>query len=141
MENEAMSETAKWHWAEGMKYALEGMKTLFILNGAAAVSILTFIGNVKSKSEFLIFAMLAFALGAASVIFTMLLAYLTQLHYGNANHSISSNDLASTWNTGVRYHYGVYVFMALGAVFFILGAVLAAIGLTAANFTPKCSLS
>ncbi len=33
----------KWHWSEGMKYALEGIKTLFILNGAAAISILTFI--------------------------------------------------------------------------------------------------
>jgi len=44
------ADEAKWHWAEGMKFALEGVKLLFILNGATSVSILTFIGNFKIGS-------------------------------------------------------------------------------------------
>jgi hypothetical protein len=42
-----MLEEAKWHWAEGIKFALEATKTLFILNGAAAIAVLTFLGNTK----------------------------------------------------------------------------------------------
>ena len=56
---------AKWHWAEGMKFALEGVKLLFILNGAASVSILTFVGNMKAGSSWLIWSLLSFDFGAA----------------------------------------------------------------------------
>lgn len=42
---------AKCHWAEGMKFALEGVKLLSILNGAASVSLLTFIGNMRTGSK------------------------------------------------------------------------------------------
>ena len=61
-----MEEETKFHWAEGMKYVVEGIKALFILNGAATVSILTFVGNTKSKSELLVYAMICFAVGAAT---------------------------------------------------------------------------
>jgi hypothetical protein len=43
----AMNEEAKWHWAEGMKFALEAIKMLFLINGAAAVAMLTFIGTQR----------------------------------------------------------------------------------------------
>ncbi len=59
-------EEAKWHWAEGMKYVVEGAKLLFLLNGAGCVSILTFIGNMKAGSNLLIWSMLSFGLGAAT---------------------------------------------------------------------------
>ena len=45
------ADEAKWHWAEGMKFALEGFKLLFILNGAASISILTFIGKADSTTK------------------------------------------------------------------------------------------
>jgi len=41
-----MTEDAKWHWAEGNKYALEAAKAILLVNGAAAVATLTFIGNL-----------------------------------------------------------------------------------------------
>ena len=57
-----MDEETKFHWAEGMKYVQEGIKAIFVLNGAATVSILTFVGNTKTKSDFLVYAMICFAI-------------------------------------------------------------------------------
>ena len=38
-----------WHWDQGVKIATEATKMLFILNGASAVALLTFIGNNKTE--------------------------------------------------------------------------------------------
>jgi hypothetical protein len=35
----------EWHWAEGNKYAMEGIKTLLYLNGGSAIALLTFTGT------------------------------------------------------------------------------------------------
>jgi len=113
-----MSEDAKWHWGEGMKYALEGIKTIFIVNGAASVSILTFIGNMKAHSRLLVFSMVCFAFGAASAVFTMLCAYLAQLYYGNSHHR-----RATSW------HYGTYACGIAGLFLFLAGVLLVAFGL------------
>jgi hypothetical protein len=135
-----MSDTeseARWHWAEGIKFALEGVKLLFILNGAASVSILTFIGHMRSGSGFLVGSLIAFAIGAASVIPAMVFAYLTQLHYGNAAHSTPYS--VSTWRSAVRFHYWAYAFMGLGLLCFLIGSGLAAFGLwhvTSAGLCP-----
>ncbi|MGL4406683.1 MAG: hypothetical protein ACRCT6_13050, partial [Notoacmeibacter sp.] len=61
-----MNDDAKYHWSEGMKFASEGIKSLFILNGAAAISILTFLGNSQTTSAEMIWAMICFAMGTAS---------------------------------------------------------------------------
>lgn len=42
-----MTEDAKWHWAEGNKHALEAAKAILLVNGAAAIATLTFIGNLS----------------------------------------------------------------------------------------------
>jgi hypothetical protein len=94
---------ANWHWAEGIRFALEGLKLLFVLNGAASVSILTFIGNVRIGSGLLVGGLVAFAFGAASTIPAMFLAYLTQLHYGNA--SIGDVGEVNSWKTAVKFHH------------------------------------
>ena len=118
---------AKWHWAEGMKFALEGVKLLFILNGAASVSILTFIGNMRAGSLQLVWAMLCFALGAGSTVPAMIFAYLTQLQYGNASQNQAEGMLL--WREAGKRHYAAYAFMLLGLLCFVVGAILAAIGL------------
>jgi hypothetical protein len=118
---------AKWHWAEGMKFALEGVKLLFVLNGAASVSILTFIGNLKVSSHQLVWALLSFSFGAAATVPAMIFAYLTQLQYVNASQDeIHSHQL---WQKAGKRHYAAYAFMALGLLCFLLGALLAACGL------------
>jgi hypothetical protein len=121
-------EEAKWHWAEGMKYAIEGIKLLFVLNGAACVSILTFIGNVRTGSGLLIWSMVSFGMGAAMTAPTMIFAYLTQLYYGNA--SIGEENDPGVWRGAVRCHYTAYIFMALSLLFFLAGVGLAASRLT-----------
>jgi|GEM_PF-4053626 hypothetical protein len=73
------NESAKWQWAEGMGYAREGIKLLFILNGASAVAILTFVGNNKNYSSAFILSMIFFALGSVAGVISMILAYLTLL--------------------------------------------------------------
>jgi hypothetical protein len=120
-------EEAKWHWAEGMKFALEGVKLLFILNGAASVSILTFIGNMRVGSSQLVWALLSFAFGAAATVPAMIFAYLTQLHYGNASQDQMHGE--ELWHSAGRRHYAAYAFMLLGILCFVVGAIFAACGL------------
>ncbi|MGA3263611.1 MAG: hypothetical protein ABSC47_06165 [Terracidiphilus sp.] len=118
---------AKWHWAEGMKFALEGVKLLFILNGAASVSILTFIGNMKAGSSQLIWALLSFAFGAAMTVPAMVFAYLTQLQYGNASQNEMHGGML--WRDAGKRHYAAYAFILLGLLCFVFGSILAAYGL------------
>lgn len=121
------ADEAKWHWAEGMKFALEGFKLLFILNGAASISILTFIGNMKAGSIQLILSLLCFALGAATTVPAMVLAYLTQLQYGNASQAGPNGG--PLWRKAGKRHYAAYGFIALGLLCFVIGTILAACGL------------
>jgi hypothetical protein len=110
-----------------MKFALEGVKLLFVLNGAASVSILTFIGNLKVGSTQLIWALLSFAFGAATTVPAMVLAYLTQLQYGNASQDESSGE--ALWREAGKRHYTAYIFILLELLCFVIGAILAAYGL------------
>jgi hypothetical protein len=121
------ADEAKWHWAEGIKFALEGFKLLFILNGAASISILTFIGNLKVNSSHLIWALISFSFGAASTIPAMIFAYLTQLQYGNA--SLEGIHSYQQWQKAGKKHYAAYIFIALGILCFLIGVILAACGL------------
>ena len=82
-EDAKRAEDAKWHWAEGIKIALEGMKICFMLNGAAAISVLTFIGNTKTYLLGLLCSLLCFSFGSMFAVITMFMAYKTQLDYGN----------------------------------------------------------
>jgi hypothetical protein len=120
----------QWHWGEGMKYALEGIKTLFILNGAAALAMLTFIGNTKTQSGPLVAAMVFFAVGAFMGAPTLWCAYLTQLNYGNAcMHIASDPSHATTWEVAVTWQNWTYIFAAGGLILFLGGVVTAACGL------------
>ena len=127
---------ANWHWTQGIRFALEGVKLLFVLNGAASISILTFIGNVRMGSGLLVGSLVAFALGAASTIPAMLLAYLTQLHYGNA--SVGSTTDLNYWEDAGKYHSRAYLFMGLGLACFLAGVCLAAFGLWQVPNTIPC---
>ena len=111
-----MSEDAGFHWSEGMKFVTEGIKAFFTLNGAAAISILTFIGNHKSSPDALAYAMVSFSLGALTGPVAFACAYFTQLGYGNGH-------LQLAW----RFHRLTYFVVAFGTLLFLCGMVLAAI--------------
>ena len=105
-----------------MKFALEGVKLLFILNGAASLSILTFIGNMRTGSNQLIGALLCFAFGSAATVPAMVFAYLTQLQYGNASQDENSCELL--WRSAGKRHHAAYAFILLGLSSFVIGAIL-----------------
>jgi hypothetical protein len=107
---------AHFHWAEGNKFVIEGGKSLFWANGAAAIGMLTFLGNSKepinqrpSCSVGLVFLRVS----VRSVSFH--LRILTQLNYGKQDLSP-----AGSW------HNGGYVFATVGVVLFAIGVVVAA---------------
>lgn len=117
----------KFHWDEGMKYALEAIKTLFILNRAAVASILTFIGNRKNGSDILVYSMGCFALGAAIAPISFVLAYLAQLNYGNSSEGGVTSEIE--WTDATRWNYSVYGLFIPGIVFFVVGIFLAGVSL------------
>jgi hypothetical protein len=124
----------KWHWGEGAKYAVEAIKTLFIINGVAAVFILTFIGNVKSHDNCgvaaagykrVVVSMLCFGVGALTAVCTQASAYMTQFKYGNASQ-FSQEPMAhrALWDKAATWHHGAGVFL------FLAGVSFAAMGLS-----------
>ena len=122
-----MDDEAKFHWSEGMKYVSEGVKAMFLLNGAATLSVLTFIGNNKVSSTQLLEAMGSFAVGAATSPLTFLFAYLSQLKNGNAG------SRKQTALDARKFHYAAYVFFALGLLLFLAGTGFAIAGLMSAK--------
>jgi hypothetical protein len=107
----------QWHWAEGTKYALEAMKALLLLNGAAAIGLLTFIANrsgmtvaTKAAIESPVGnSLTAFGVGAISAAVVFALAYATQIHYGNGS------------TAAPKWHFVTYVFLILAVAGFVVG--------------------
>jgi preprotein translocase subunit SecE len=118
---------AKWHWAEGMKFAQKGFELLFFLNGAASISILTFIGNTRTESKLLVWAIVCFAVGASLTIVLMVIAYLVQLSYGNA--SLNDSTIENSWAYAAKMHHAAYPLIVVCILSFLVGTILAADGL------------
>ncbi len=125
-----MTEDAKWHWAEGNKYALEAAKAILLVNGAAAIATLTFIGNLKLQpTHALVFSMVIFAFAAIASAMLFVFAYLTQLYYGNANLKLAQ-----------RWHMWTYLLLIVIAVLFFSGIVVAAYGFSNLPQANPCDL-
>ncbi|WP_417267302.1 hypothetical protein [Celeribacter baekdonensis] len=113
-----MAEEQQFHWSEGMKFVAEGIKGIFLLNGAATIAVLSFVGNTQLNSRFLVFAMVIYSFGALMGPVSFLFAYLTQLRYGNAQF-----DRAWAMH---KWTYGVVI---LGFALFVVATTLAACGI------------
>lgn len=109
-----MDEIEKFHWAEGIKFANEGIKGFFLLNGAATIAILSFIGNTQSGDDRLVWAMFCFALGALFAPIAFSFAYLTQLKYGNSSFSVA-----------LKFHWTTYLCILAAMLLFLAGVALA----------------
>jgi Mn2+/Fe2+ NRAMP family transporter len=111
----------QWHWTEGNKYAVEGIKTLLLLNGGAALALLAFLGNrgkeaphsgdIASAAGN---ALLSFGLGALVSGLVFFCAYLTQLMYGNRAHPHAG-----------RWHRVTYIMFAAAVALFFCGILFA----------------
>ncbi len=126
-----MKEQAKFHWGEGIKLAIEAIKMIFFLNGAATISVITFIGNLKQRSEPLVFAMQLFAFGAALAPVALVLGYLSQMYFGKAAETFNPGE---NWIVAGIVHYSVFAAMFVAWALFIAGARYAAIGFGSLSF-------
>jgi hypothetical protein len=126
-----MKEEAKFHLGEGIKLATEAIKMLFFLNGAATISVITFIGNLKQRSEPLIFALQLFAFGAALAPVALVLGYLSQLYIGKSEQAF---DPGQRRVAAAFIHWSVFLAMFAAWVLFLAGARYAAVGFGALSF-------
>jgi hypothetical protein len=101
----------------GTKFAIEGIKTLLLLNGGSAVALLAFLGSkTKPDATSIVIAksfgvaLVCFGAGALLAAFVFMSAYLTQLEYGNG-----------TWSKATKWHICTYVMFFLSAVSFVAG--------------------
>ena len=111
-----MTPDEQWHWGEGNKYAMEAMKALLLLNGGGALALLTFFGNrakmlTAVSAEAIGNALFSFGVGTVGSVLALLLAYFTQLNYGN----LGLEGRARRW------HYSTYIFIIVALVGFAGG--------------------
>ena len=122
------------HWQEAQKFAIEGIKVLLLINGGAAVALLTFIGhasptNVSAMGK----ALIIFGLGALLAAFDLMFGYLANLHYGNEELAAKNQQkAASARSSAMFWHYMGYTFFILSALFFVGGLVAAYVALVCA---------
>lgn len=120
---------AEWHWEQGNKYALEGMKVLLLLNGGAAVALMTFLGHLANDDRKAAMAtagwsLVWFGLGALLATVVFITAYLAQLEYGK--EALSGKPQPWAW----RWHLSTYVVIGGSVIAFLagLGCAWSAIG-------------
>ncbi|MCY4153450.1 MAG: hypothetical protein OXE94_14620 [Aestuariivita sp.] len=116
---EAITADQEFHWGEGIKFAIDGIKSHFYLNGAASISVLTFIGQTEDRSYGLLIAMICFAIGALAACYCFRYAYETQLQYGNAG--VGSP-------TARKEHSKAKCFILVSQILFTLGIVFSICG-------------
>jgi hypothetical protein len=94
----ASQQNAQWQWGEGTKYALEAGKSLILINGAAAIGILTFVGNHPPKTFGIFRAINMFSIGALLGAIFFAFSYLAQLYYGNRSFNAGAHKWAAYWH-------------------------------------------
>ncbi len=112
---------SKWHWEQGNRYAVEAIRTLLLLNGGAALALLAFEGS-KAKIDqvggevgrLVGNSMVSFGVGALCAALGFMIAYYTQLQYGNSN-----------WNSAAISHRCTYVIVVLSIFSFLVGLYFA----------------
>ena len=120
--------TQEWHWAQGTKYAAEAIKTTLVLNGAAAIALMTFATNTQKFSSLLI-PLISFVIGAALSTLAFFDAYMAQLFFGNAEGYLSDSDVLTKqrlWEQGQRWSHGAIASLWLSVLAFGFGICWAA---------------
>lgn len=117
---------AKDHWAEGHRYAAEGIKVMLLINGGAATGLLTFIGHSPAlRTPSMAWAMIAFGVGALLAAINFLFAYLAQLYYGKKLAATDPLICASHNCKATLWHVGGYIVFLFAAALFVTGLFFA----------------
>jgi hypothetical protein len=127
----------EWHWERAAKYAAEGIKTALLLNGAAAIALMTF-ANTRKFSGALISPLIWFAAGAMVSAIAFSAAYLCELTYGNAQRTgISEADRNRIWKGGQRWNMLAIILVFLSVLAFLVGVILTGVALPKLEPLPK----
>ncbi len=128
-----------------MDMAQATLKSLFLVNGASLVSLLTFIGNGGTVIEprAIFWSFIWFSCGLSSVLTSFITAYFSQVYYMQSSmadawkskakiYDASSDgiDGQRPYKIGERWEYTAIAFVVLSLAFFILGSFVALDALT-----------
>jgi hypothetical protein len=119
----------EWHWEQGTKYAAEAIKTTLLLNGAAAIALMTFATTHTQKVSLLLIPLVSFVVGAALSTLAFFDAYMAQLYFGNAEGYRSDSDVLTKlglWKQGQRWSHGAIGSLWLSVLAFGFGIFWAA---------------
>lgn len=111
------------------EFSRDVIKALTLVNGGAALSLLTFYGNLSVKASNSILAhemkltaflgLLSFSIGVFFSLVTGCLAYFTQLTWG-----VAADDYAQKEKLAARFHYWGIISATLSVLAFIAGICL-----------------
>ena len=111
--------SSEWHWEQGVKFAVEGIKTSLLLNGAAAIALVTF-ANTHDLSRGMRLSIFLFAVGAMVSATAFLAAYMTQLEYGNGEiPNITADQHDRSWKRGQRWNKAALVLVLISVFVFL----------------------
>jgi hypothetical protein len=114
--------TSEWHWEQGVKFAGEAIKTSLLLNGAAAIALMTF-ANTHPAFGGMKVALFLFALGAMVAAIAFGCAYYTQVYYGNAEEEAGA-DKNRVWRKGQRLNTATGWVVAASVLLFFIGSIV-----------------
>lgn len=106
------------------EYASGGLKALLLLNGAAGIAILAFLGNIV-ETEFehwirgIAWGLVSFSIGAFLSTVSWLFAYISQTYYNEANGNIKMIDQGTFWR-----NITIIAVVASGITFLIGGFLI-----------------
>lgn len=97
------------------------IRSLVLINGGAAVAVMTFVGNLKSRqengAEILAQSMLLFSFGVVAAAIVAGFAYVTQYLYDSSAGRLSK--------LGVTFHFTAMFFAVVSLVLFVGGLLKA----------------
>lgn len=106
------------------EYTSGGLKALLLLNGAAGIAILAFLGNIV-ETEFehwirgIAWGLVSFSIGAFLSTVSWLFAYISQTYYNEANGNIKMIDQGTFWR-----NITIIAVVASGITFLIGGFLI-----------------
>ena len=110
------------------EYASGGLKALLLLNGAAGIAILAFLGNILG-TEFerwirgIAWGLVFFSIGAFLSTISWLFAYISQTYYNEANGNDKKIEKGTFWRNatvGAVVVSGIAFLLGGGMIFYVI---------------------
>lgn len=130
------------HLRGTIEFARDAIKLIILINGAAAISILTFIGNFSPNNslensmpvKFLIAAVCAFTFGVFAGALSS--RFALQAQYLNFEASLEENLEQIDIETLARYHENAFSAATISLLLFVLGIVFSILGIALKSVSP-----